>query len=822
MTLRHSLRSLGRTPVFSVTAALTLVIGLAAAVAIFAVVNAVILRPLPYGNAERLVGAWHDLPPLNLKKANQTPSTWLTYQRLAKTIEGIGIYQESAANIGPVGGAGEPQRVQAVWVSHELMPLLQVQPARGRWFSAEDDVVNGPNVVMISDKLWRSKFGADATIVGKSMDVGGTSREIVGVMSPAFRFPTPDVDLWLPLQLARDGVGEGFSYNAVARLKPGVTLEDAQRDFAAVLPRMPELYPNFVPGVSMQMLMDQAKPVPVLTSLRDDVVGGISGTLWMIAAAAGLLLLVACANVTNLILVRADGRQRELAVREALGAGRARVLAHFLSESAVLTAVAGVAALGVAWAAIRALIASPVTIPRASEIGIDWQVAGFALLVTAVVTAVISVFPAMRIGRVHLFNALREGGRGGTSGQAQQRVRGVLVAAQIAIAVVVLAGSGLLLRSFQQLNAVRPGFNADNVATLWLSLPRARYAGDTAIVRFYARLDDRLASLAGVEYAGMASRLPLTQNGYNQNPLYPEDDAATWATKIPPLQLYTTVDGDYFKAMGIPLIAGRTFDRLESQSAADAIISRKTAIQFWQDSSGQRALGKRFRSLPQGPLYTVVGIVGDTRDSSLASPPSQAVYFPQAMGGDTVFTQARRTVALVIKPREGVTTSSVVAAAQAVVRDLDPSLPTFDVRPMAQVWDRSVSQLRFTMLILGTAAAVTLLLGAIGLYGVMAYAVTLRTRELGVRMALGARPSDVAMLVTGQGALLGLAGIAAGLGAFALIARFLQSFLYGVSPADPVTLIATSTLLIAIAGLASWIPAHRASRVDPAETLRAD
>lgn len=822
MTLRHSLRSLGRTPVFSVTAALTLVIGLAAAVAIFAVVNAVILRPLPYGNAERLVGAWHDLPPLNLKKANQTPSTWLTYQRLAKTIEGIGIYQESAANIGPVGGAGEPQRVQAVWVSHELMPLLQVQPARGRWFSAEEDVVNGPNVVMISDKLWRSKFGADATIVGKSMDVGGTSREIVGVMSPAFRFPTPDVDLWLPLQLARDGVGEGFSYNAVARLKPGVTLEDAQRDFAAVLPRMPELYPNFVPGVSMQMLMDQAKPVPVLTSLRDDVVGGISGTLWMIAAAAGLLLLVACANVTNLILVRADGRQRELAVREALGAGRARVLAHFLSESAVLTAVAGVAALGVAWAAIRALIASPVTIPRASEIGIDWQVAGFALLVTAVVTAVISVFPAMRIGRVHLFNALREGGRGGTSGKAQQRVRGVLVAAQIAIAVVVLAGSGLLLRSFQQLNAVRPGFNADNVATLWLSLPRARYAGDTAIVRFYARLDDRLASLAGVEYAGMASRLPLTQNGYNQNPLYPEDDAATWATKIPPLQLYTTVDGDYFKAMGIPLIAGRTFDRLESQSAADAIISRKTAIQFWQDSSGQRALGKRFRSLPQGPLYTVVGIVGDTRDSSLASPPSQAVYFPQAMGGDTVFTQARRTVALVIKPREGVTTSSVVAAAQAVVRDLDPSLPTFDVRPMAQVWDRSVSQLRFTMLILGTAAAVTLLLGAIGLYGVMAYAVTLRTRELGVRMALGARPSDVAMLVTGQGALLGLAGIAAGLGAFALIARFLQSFLYGVSPADPVTLIATSTLLIAIAGLASWIPAHRASRVDPAETLRAD
>jgi putative ABC transport system permease protein len=822
MTIRHSLRSLLRTPVFTVTAALTLVLGLAASIAIFAVVNAVLLRSLPYGSADRLVGAWHDLPPINLLKATQTPSTWLTYQRLARTIEGIGVYQESAANVGRIGGSGEAQRVASAWVSHDLIPLMQVPPLSGRAFRQEEDVPNGPKVVMIAEDFWRTKFGADPAIVGKTMDIGGTSREIVGVMPARFRFPTSETQLWLPAQLARDGYGEGFSWNAIARLKPGVTIEEAQRDFAAVLPRIVELYPNFVPGVTTQQLLDQAKPVPVLTSLRADVVGGISGTLWMVAAAAGLLLLVACANVTNLILVRADGRQRELAVREALGAGRARVLVHFLSDAALLTAAATVVALGVAWVALRALLASPVTIPRVEEIGIDAATVGFALLVMLLVIVIVSVFPALRIGRVQLSKALREGGRGGTSGKSQQRVRGALVAAQIAIAVVVLAGSGLLLRSFQQLNAVQAGFSADNVATLWVSLPRARYATDTAIARFYTRLDERLSALQGVKYAGMTSRLPLSNHGMNQNPFYPEDDAATWASKIPPLQLYTTVDGDYFHAMSIPIVAGRTFERLDGQPATEAVISRKTAIQFWKDSTGHNALGKRFRSLPNGPLYTVIGVAGDTRDSSLSRAPAQAVYFPNAMGGDTVFTQVRATMAIVLKGKPGVATSSLVSAAQAVVRELDPSLPTFDVKPMTQVWASSVSQLRFTMLILGTAAAVTLLLGAIGLYGVMAYAVTLRTRELGVRIALGAQPLEVAGMMARQGLTLTAIGIAAGLGTFAVVARFLQSFLYGVAPADPLTLLGTSVLLVAISALASWIPARRAARVDPAETLRSE
>jgi predicted permease len=341
------------------------------------------------------------------------------------------------------------------------------------------------------------------------------------------------------------------------------------------------------------------------------------------------------------------------------------------------------------------------------------------------------------------------------------------------------------------------------------------------VVQFFARLDEKVAAIPGVVSSGMTSRLPLMQIGMNQNPFYPEDDAS-YANRIPPLQLYATVDGDYFKSMGIPLIAGRSFERMESQRWGDAVISRMTAIQFWGDSTGQRAIGKRFRSLPQGPLYTVVGVVGDTRDSALAKAPAQATYFPQAIGGDTVFTQVRRTMAMVVRTIPGADAVATIAAVQRAVRELDSTLPTFQSRPMSAVWAASMGQLRFTMLILGAAAVVTLLLGAIGLYGVMAYAVTLRTRELGVRIALGAQPAAVAAMMAKQGLVLTAVGIALGLGTFALVARFLTAFLFGVAPADPLTLVGASLLMVATAALASWVPARRASRVDPADTLRAE
>ena len=819
--LRHAWRSLRRTPAFTVTVVLTLVIGIGAAVAIFAVVNGVLLRPLPYGDPERLVGTWHALPGVNISKANQTSGTYFTYQRFAQTIESIGLSQEGAVNVSEPGGAGEPQRLASGTITATLIPTLRVSPLLGRNFTEAEDRPNGPEVVIIGERLWRNRFAADPGIIGRTMDVNGLAREIVGVMPGRFRYPAAETQLWFPMRLDPNAsFSGGFNYNGIARLKPGMTVQAAQREFTAVLPRLVELYPLLVPGVSSQVLLDQARPSPLLVPLRQDQTEAIARTLWMVAAAAGLVLLVACANVANLVLVRADSRQRELAVREALGAGRARVLAHFLGESALLAAIAAALGLIVAWIAVRALVvAGPAGIPRLEELSIDATTVLFAVAVATVAAGITSVIPALRIGRVPLFHALREGGRGGTAGKSQHRLRGAMVAVQIALALVVLAGSGLLVRTFQRLNAVRPGFEAERVATFWLSLPRARYANDSALVRFWTTVTERVAALPGVQSVGLSSRLPLLPYGMNRNPFYAEDDPTT-ETQIPPLQLYTVADGAYFRTMGIPLVAGRPFDRLGVQRAGEAIISQRTAEQFWKDPTGRAAIGKRFRSLPNSPWYTIVGVVGDARDTALAAAPAQTVYFPVSADRDTLFSQGQRTLALVVRTAGEPTT--VIKPVQGAIRELDPTLPTFEVRPMTAVMRASMAQLSFTIAMLGAAAGVTLLLGAIGLYGVMAYLVTLRTRELGVRIALGAQPRAVAAMMTRQGLLLTVFGIGGGLVLFALVARFLRAFLFGVAPGDPVALAAAALVLVGVATLASWIPARRAARVDPADTLRAE
>jgi putative ABC transport system permease protein len=425
------------------------------------------------------------------------------------------------------------------------------------------------------------------------------------------------------------------------------------------------------------MLMDQAKPRALLVPMREDVTGGIAGAIWMVFAAAGLVLLVACANVANLILVRADARQRELAVREALGAGRARVLGHFLAESGVVTAVAAALGLALAVLAVRTLVAAgPAELPRLAEVAIGGTEVLFTLAVAGMLAIVCSIVPALRIGRVHLSNALREGGRAGTAGRTRHRVRGALVAAQIALALVVLAGSGLLLRTFQRLHAIEPGFNADKVATLWLSAPGARYRGDTALVGFFSQLTARVAAIPGVQSVGISSRLPFLSFGMNQNPFYPEDDPS-YATKIPRLQLFTTTDGGYFRTMGIPLVAGRLFGSLTTQRGDEAIISQSTAEHFWKDSTGNAALGKRFRPLPFGPWYTVIGVVGNARDTALTAPPSPTVYFPQVVAADTLLRQTQRTMALVVRTTGEPT--QILPAVQRALRELDPTLPTFSV-----------------------------------------------------------------------------------------------------------------------------------------------
>jgi predicted permease len=821
MFLKPAWRSLRRSPAFTITASMTLVIGIAASVAMFALINTVLLQPLPYEKSDQLVAARHDLPGVNIVNGNQTAGTYFTYKKLARSIADIGVYQEGAVNLSDPRAGSDPQRVTSAWMTASMIPLLGVSPLLGRSFADAEDLPNGQLVVLISEGMWRSRFAADPQILGRALEIAGRSREIIGVMPSRFRFPNADTRVWLPLQLdPNEQFPGGFNYEGIARLKPGVSLAAARQDFTSVLPRIVELFPNMAPGVPSQMLLDQARPIPVIVPLKLDVTGRISRTLWIVAAAAVLVLLVACANVTNLMLVRADARQRELAVREAIGAGRGRVLAHFLAESALVTAIAGAIATGLAAVAIRLLVRSaPTGIPRLAEVRIDLTTIAFSVAICALVTLACSVIPSLRIGRIHLLSALREGGRGGTASKVQQRVRGALVAAQIALALVALGGSGLLIRTFLQLNAVRPGFNPQNVATFWVSLPSVRYPNDTVVSRFYIQLLDRAAALPGVQAVGVASRLPLLSSGMNQNPFYPEGDRS-YANKIPPLQIYTTTDGGYFKAMEIPLLAGRTFNRLDTQRADEAIISQATALQFWKDSTGRNAIGKRFTDLPGGRWYTIVGVVGNTRDTSLAAPPSGTVYFPEAPGSTEFNSQSHNTMALVVRTVGDPVT--ITTAVQRMVKELDPTLPLFDVRPMRGVFAASIAQLSFTIMLLGVAAIVTLLLGAIGLYGVMAYVVALRTRELGVRIALGASPRSIVGMLTSQGVLLTGVGIGAGLLLFFFVARTLRTLLFGVAPTDPITLAAASLLLVAVAALASWIPARRTSLLDPADVMRAE
>jgi predicted permease len=464
--------------------------------------------------------------------------------------------------------------------------------------------------------------------------------------------------------------------------------------------------------------------------------------------------------------------------------------------------------------------AGPAEIPRLAEVSVDGGVIAFALVVAGLVALACSAFPAIRFLRGNPLAGLRDGGRGGTAGGKRQRTRSALVVVQVAFALVVLAASGLLLRSFQRLHAVRPGFEADGVATLWLAVPSVRYPGDSSVVRFYARLTERVAQLPGVRSVGITSRLPLGNEGMNQNPFYVEGDA-TYTKKIPPLEMFTTTDGGYFRAMGIPLIAGKTFDPIERQHPDEAIISLETAKTFFHDSTGRAALNRRFQELPNGnQWHVVVGVVGSVRDTSLAGSPVRTVYFPQTVNGDPTNGQLNRTMAVVARTSGDV--AGTTRAIQRVIREMDSTLPTFGVRSMRATVDASMALLSFTMVVLGVAAAVTLVLGMIGLYGVIAYVVALRTRELGVRIALGAQPRAVAAMVTTQGLTLCGIGVAVGLVLVMIGGQLLRNLLFGVAPTDPLTLGATVALLGAFAFLASWIPARRAARVNPAEALRTD
>jgi predicted permease len=811
-SLRLALRSLKRTPVFTVATILTLVLGVGSSASMFAIVYGVMLAPLPYGHPDRLVSIGLETP--ELRHIQQPPAVYFTYKRFARRLEDIGFYRTGNANIWTDGDGDAPERVTATWVTASTIQMLQVPPLLGRSFMTGEDQANGPNVVVLSESVWRTRFNAARDVIGKTLNVNSVPREIIGVMPERFWFPAADTRLWLPARVDPTSTTAGdFTYSGVARLARDATHDQAQRELAQVLPSVAESFPRLESGTATADWLDEARPGPVVIPLRDEVTRGIARTLWMLAAAAGLVLLVAWANVANLMLIRADGRQLELAVREALGASRLRIVTHFLGESLVLGATAASLALFAAWGAVRALVVfGPADVPRLGELGIGLTTVVFIVVVALLGAIICSAVPAVRIRRAALSINLRDGGRGETAGKARQRLRATIAALQIAVALVVSAGSALLLRTFHRLYEERPGFDATNVMTLWTQLPFARY-GDSSAVSVYARLVESVRQLPGVRAAGLTARLPLGAGEPWQLSFRVEGEGRTLALPV------DAVDDEYFRTMSIPLLAGRVFQRVGVQRDGDIVLSQRGAATVVNDPSGRSAIGRRLVLEPSGLTYTIIGVVGDVRDHDLATAPSATVYVPQVVPIDPrVEPGARRTMALVIKT--AVPPETIVRGVRRIVRDLDPTVPIFNAETMSNVVRASTARLQLMLTLMAAAAAITLVLGTIGLYGVMAYMVALRTREFGVRVALGANPQHIAQAVAKRGLTLVAGGVAAGFVLYAIAAPFLRAFLYGVTASDPVTLIVVTLALVGTASLASWFPARRAARVDPAEALR--
>lgn len=813
MAIRHALRALKRTPGFTITVILTLAVGVASAASMFAIVYGVLLAPLPYGEPDRLVSV--SLQTRESGGIGQPPALQVTYARFAQTLEGIGLHRTGSTNVWIEGDDDSADSVIATWVSASMIPLLRVPPLLGRSFTPEEELRGGPDAVILSESEWRSRFNAASDVIGKTLTVNSVRRQIVGVMPARFSFPTSATRVWLPAKRIDNATVSEFLYSGVARLAPGISVEQAERELAAVLLRMAASFPRLDSGSATATWLADVGPVPVVVPLRDEITGGIARTLWMLAAAAGLVLLVAWANVANLLLIRADGRQPELAVRAALGAGRLRTATHFLAEALVLGATAGVLALPMMFGAVEALVAfGPAGIPRLAELGVGLPALAFTVLIAAGSVIVCAAVPAGRFWRASVSHNLREGGRGASTGKSRNRLRAAIAALQIAVALVVTIGSALLLRTTHGLYLVHPGFDTAQVTTLRTQLPFARY-DESAAVAFYARLIERVRELPSVHGAGLTMKLPLASGPLLEQTFRTDVEERT---RTLPLNV---VDDGYFAALSIPLLAGRGFRQIELERGTDIVISRRAAAVLFGDPAGTASVGKRLALAPSGLEYTVIGVVGDVRDEDLATTPSARVYRPLVVPIDpAVEPVARRNMALVV--RSGGPAGAIVPAIRRIVHELDPTVPIYNVETMSEVVRASTARLSLVLVLMTAAAAITLVLGMIGLYGVMAYMVALRNREFGVRVALGADPKRIARLVATRGLALTASGVAAGFVAYALTAPFLRAFLFGVTVADPATLAGATLVLLGTAAFASWLPARRAARVDPSQALRAE
>ncbi|HEV2348930.1 MAG TPA: ABC transporter permease [Terriglobia bacterium] len=814
--LRFSLRKLRKSPGFTAVVVVTLALGIGANTAIFSVVEGVLLKPLPYPKPEELVAVWLTAAGLNIRDLNPSPADYIISREQNRTFQDIGLYKGYSVNI---TGLAEPEHASGLQVTDGLLPVLGVIPILGRSFTRTDDSPGSFETVMLTYGYWQRKFGGDRSVIGKTITVDGSLRQIIGVLPWDFRFAGPDLAILLPLKLDRTKLFLGnFSYQAIARLKPGVTVAEANADVARMIPIMLRSFPP-PPGYSRKMFQD-GRIGPNLRTLKQDVVGDVGKVLWVLMGGIGLVLLIACANVANLLQVRAEGRQQEMAIRAALGATRGRIAGEMLFESFILALLGSVLGLGLAYAGLRALVASaPTGLPRLNEIGIDGTMVLFTLAVSLVASLLFGSIPILKYAGRRLGTGLREGGRSMSESRERHRSRSVLVVVQVALALVLLISSGLMIRTFRALTRVDPGFVAPSEVQIFrVDIPDTAVKEAERVVRTQEEILHKIEAVPGVSSVAISMSVPMDGNGW-YDPVLVKDHS--YAPGEIPLHRYRFVAPGYFKTLGTRLVAGRDLTWSDIYNKVPvAIVSEKLARENWHDPSD--ALGKQIRSNTKDDWRTVVGVVGDVHEDGMDKEASNSVYWPILEArSESNDIDVRRYVTFSIRsPRAG--SESLVNEVRRAVWSVDPNLPLADIRTLDYYYKRSMARTSFTLLMLAVAGGMALLLGVVGLYGVIAYSVSQRRREIGIRMALGAEHQDlVAMFVRHALGLTGI-GVACGLLAALALMRLMSSLLFGVKPFDAVTYGTVSLGLIATAALSSYLPARRAAAVNPIESLRAE